>query len=47
VLLAWTDVFGSISFELFGHLEGVVEDHDAFFEHQMSRIARIAVTGHA
>jgi AcrR family transcriptional regulator len=47
VLLAWTAMFGTISFELFGHLHGIVEDYDAFFDHQMRRVARFAVTGDA
>jgi AcrR family transcriptional regulator len=47
VLLAWTAMFGTISFELFGHLHGIVEDYDTFFEHQMRRVARFAVTGDA
>ena len=36
-LLAWTGLFGAISYELFGHLHGVVADYDAFFDHQMRR----------
>ncbi len=47
VLLAWTALFGTISFELFGHLHGMVEDYDAFFEHQMRRVAHLAVNGAA
>jgi AcrR family transcriptional regulator len=47
ILLAWTALFGTISFELFGHLHGMVEDYDTFFEHQMRRVARFAVTGDA
>ncbi len=39
VLLAWTTVFGTISFELFGHLHTVVEDYEAFFRHQVGRAA--------
>jgi AcrR family transcriptional regulator len=38
-LMAWTMVFGTISYELFGHLHGVITDYDAFFEHQMARAA--------
>jgi AcrR family transcriptional regulator len=45
MLLAWTAMFGTISFELFGHLHGMVEDYETFFEHQMRRIARFAVAG--
>jgi len=29
---AWTLLFGTVSFELFGHLDGVVVDRAAFFE---------------
>jgi AcrR family transcriptional regulator len=36
-LLVWTGLFGAISYELFGHLHGIIEDYDAFFEHQMRR----------
>ena len=32
---AWVQLFGTVSFELFGQLENVVGDKDAFFEHQM------------
>jgi AcrR family transcriptional regulator len=45
VLIAWTAMFGTISFELFGHLHGMVEDDAAFFDHQIRRIARFAVSG--
>jgi AcrR family transcriptional regulator len=38
-LAAWTMLFGTISFELFGHLHNVITDHDAFFELQMGRAA--------
>jgi AcrR family transcriptional regulator len=38
-LAAWTEMFGLISFELFGHLHNVVEDYDAFFDHQMKQAA--------
>jgi AcrR family transcriptional regulator len=47
VLMAWTMVFGTISFELFGHLHGVVENDDEFFDHQVHRAARLIVTGRA
>lgn len=46
-LLAWTTVFGTISFELFGHLHTVVDDYDAFFDHQVRRAARLVATGKA
>ncbi len=31
VLLAWTQLFGLLSFELFGQTKGLIEDHEAFF----------------
>jgi AcrR family transcriptional regulator len=31
VLTAWTQLFGLLSFELFGQTRGLIEDHDAFF----------------
>lgn len=30
--IAWTQLFGFVSFELFGHLVGVVEDNNALFD---------------
>ena len=35
-LAAWTNLFGMVSFELFGHLQGVIEDPEAFFLHGAS-----------
>jgi AcrR family transcriptional regulator len=32
---AWVQLFGTVSFELFGQLENAVGDKAAFFEHQM------------
>lgn len=34
-MAAWTSLVGSVSFELFGHLQNVVTDHETFFAHQM------------
>jgi len=31
-LLAWSGLFGAVSFELFGHFAGAVTDADAFFD---------------
>ena len=31
-LTAWTQLFGLVSFELFGHFVGVVEDSEALFD---------------
>jgi hypothetical protein len=36
-LAAWTGLFGHVSYELFGHLHGVIDDYDGFFDLQMAR----------
>jgi AcrR family transcriptional regulator len=46
-LLAWTTIFGTITFELFGHLHNVIENYDELFDHQIGRAARLIVTGDA
>lgn len=38
-LMAWTFLFGAVSFETFGHLHGVVDDLDAWFDHEVHRVA--------
>jgi AcrR family transcriptional regulator len=38
-LLAWSGLFGTISFELFGHFVGGVTDADAFFDDAMRDLA--------
>ena len=38
-LMAWTYLFGAVSFEVFGHRHGVIGDLDAFFEHEVRRLA--------
>jgi len=38
-LLAWSALFGTISFELFGHFVGSVEDGDRYFDRAMSDLA--------
>jgi AcrR family transcriptional regulator len=38
-LLAWSSVFGAISFELFGHFVGSVVDADRFFDRAMADLA--------
>lgn len=40
-LLAWSAVLGAISYELFGHLHGIVADHEAYAGHQLERTARL------
>ena len=44
-LLAWSQLFGSISLEMFGHLHNVIHDYDAYFELQMRHAAEFLVTG--
>jgi AcrR family transcriptional regulator len=36
-LAAWAGLFGHVSYELFGHLHGVIDDYDGFFDLQMAR----------
>lgn len=40
-ILAWTALFGLISFELFGQYVGGVHDHAAHFGHQLDRLALV------
>jgi AcrR family transcriptional regulator len=40
-LLAWSSLFGTISFELFGHFVGSVEDGDRYFDRVMTDLARL------
>lgn len=44
-MLVWTGLFGHISYELFGHLHRVIEDYDAFFDHQTRRAGTYLVGG--
>jgi AcrR family transcriptional regulator len=41
----WTQMFGAISFELFGHLHNVIHDDDALFTLQMTRAGDHLVAG--
>ncbi|MGY1744416.1 TetR/AcrR family transcriptional regulator [Blastococcus sp. SYSU D00695] len=40
-LLAWSAVYGAVSFELFGHLTGSVADGDRFFDEAMRALGRL------
>jgi AcrR family transcriptional regulator len=40
-LLAWSSLFGTISFELFGHFVGSVEDGDRYFDRVMGELATL------
>ena len=42
-LIAWTQLFGHISYELFGHLHNVIVDYDGFFDLQIGRMAAYVV----
>jgi AcrR family transcriptional regulator len=44
-MLVWTQLFGSISYELFGHLHRVITDYDAFFELQVRRARDLLLHG--
>jgi AcrR family transcriptional regulator len=44
-MLVWTQLFGSISYELFGHLHRVITDYDAFFELQIRRARDLLLHG--
>ncbi len=37
--MAWTTVFGTVSFELFGHFVGSVSDPAAYFDEVVARLA--------
>jgi AcrR family transcriptional regulator len=37
-LVAWTQLFGFVSFELYGHLVGVIEDADLFFDTSVTQM---------
>ena len=37
-LMAWSSLFGTISFELWGHLVGSVTDYEAYFDGVVSRL---------
>lgn len=41
VIAAWTQLYGLLSFELWGHLEGVVEDRAAMFEYATNQLAHL------
>ncbi len=38
-LMAWAQLFGAINLELFGHLHNVIDDHEAWFDHEMRTVA--------
>ncbi|HWH01726.1 MAG TPA: TetR/AcrR family transcriptional regulator [Pilimelia sp.] len=40
-MTAWIQLFGAVSFELFGQLNNTVVEREAFFDHQMRTMARL------
>ena len=40
-LLAWSSLYGTLSFELFGHFVGSVEDADRYFDRAMTDLASL------
>lgn len=40
-MIAWLHLYGVLSFELFGQLNRVIEDRDAFFDQQMRAMAAL------
>jgi AcrR family transcriptional regulator len=40
-VIAWTQLFGAVSFEVFGRTERIIADKDAWFEHQVLAMARL------
>jgi AcrR family transcriptional regulator len=44
-LLAWSSIYGAISFELFGHFVGSVVDADRFFDRAMAELAAMVGLG--
>ena len=44
-LLSWSALFGTVSFELFGHLVGSVEDADAYFARVVAELGALVGIG--
>ena len=44
-LLAWTQLFGHISYELCGHFHNAITDYDGFFDLQLRRMAAYVIDG--
>jgi AcrR family transcriptional regulator len=40
-LVAWTELFGAVSFEVFGRLTNVIEDREAWFSYQVRTLTRL------
>jgi AcrR family transcriptional regulator len=45
-MTAWAQLFGTVSFELFGRYTGAITDYDAYAEHQLRAMARyVGISG--
>jgi AcrR family transcriptional regulator len=40
-LIAWTYLFGAVSFEVFGHRHNVIADYEVFFDYEIRRLAQL------
>ena len=40
-MTSWTNLFGAVSFEVFGRLNDVIEDRAAWFDHQLRCMAEL------
>jgi AcrR family transcriptional regulator len=40
-MIAWTELFGAVSFEVFGRLDDLVNDRAAWFDHQVLAMSRL------
>jgi AcrR family transcriptional regulator len=38
-ITAWVHLFGTVSFEVFGQFNSVIDDREVFFDHQMRQVA--------
>ena len=46
-MIAWAQVFGALSFELFGRLTNAITDYDAYFDHQLRAMAGFLGVGNS
>lgn len=40
-MVAWTELFGAVTFELFGRLNNVIDDRTAWFDYQVGVLAKL------
>jgi hypothetical protein len=40
-MFMWSALFGAVNFEVFGRLTMIIEDKDAWFEHEVLAMARL------